>query len=130
MNILLNHHLHVEVFITVLNARSLRLFHLCYFCLNCILQINSDLHFGNCTQYSYSHLLSLFVLHFSFIFLSILFTRKNCFPRRLINRRDLMEVSKRLGAGYTYKDIDEMMAEVDKDGDGFVQFDGEYRSIT
>ena len=40
-----------------------------------------------------------------------------------------MEVSKRLGAGLRYTDIDEMLAEVDKDGDGKVQFDGEYTSF-
>ena len=41
-----------------------------------------------------------------------------------IDSRDLREVSKLIGAGLTLKDIDEMVAEVDKDGDGKIQFDG------
>ena len=47
-----------------------------------------------------------------------------------IDRRDLREVSKLIGAGLTFKDIDEMLAEVDKDGDDKIQFDGKKEQLS
>ena len=46
------------------------------------------------------------------------------FLSRYITLADLREVSLRLGAGLTHRDIEEMVVEVDKDGDGQVGFEG------